>query len=50
MDLSMTAADLSFALCGLIFLLGTLLVWAIRTADRWLVRQRTAEIRKSRSG
>jgi hypothetical protein len=36
MDLSMSAADLSFVLCGLIIALGTLLVWAIRIADRWV--------------
>jgi hypothetical protein len=32
----LTAADLSFILCGLIVALGTLLVWAIRIADRWV--------------
>lgn len=36
MDPSVTAADLSFMLCGLIVALGALLVWAIRMADRWV--------------
>jgi len=35
MDPSMSAADLSFILCGLVVALGMLLVWAIRIADRW---------------
>lgn len=48
MDLSLTAADLSFALCGLIVMLATLLVWAIRTADRWIVLQRPASVRSNR--
>lgn len=33
---TMSAADLSFILCGLTIVLGTLLVWAIRIADRWV--------------
>lgn len=48
MDLSLTAADLSFVLCGLIVTLGTLLVWAIRTADQWIVLQRPASVRRNR--
>lgn len=48
MDLSMNAADLSFVLCGLIVVLGTLLVWAIRAADRWIVLQRPIGVRRSR--
>lgn len=48
MDLSLTAADLAFVLCGLIMTLGTLLVWAIRTADRWIVLQRPASVRRNR--
>ncbi|MEH2508994.1 hypothetical protein V1291_000348 [Nitrobacteraceae bacterium AZCC 1564] len=36
MNPSLTAADLSFILCGLIVVLGTLLVWAIWVADRWI--------------
>ncbi len=48
--LSVTAADLSFVLCGLIFLLGTLLVWAIHTADRWIVHRRLTRIGKDHRG
>lgn len=48
MDLSLTAANLSFVLCGLIVTLGTLLVWAIRIADRWIVLQRPASVRRDR--
>jgi hypothetical protein len=48
MDLSLTAADLAFVLCGLIAMLGMLLVWAIRTADQWIVLQRPAKIRSNR--
>jgi hypothetical protein len=48
MDLSLTAADLAFVLCGLIAMLGMLLVWAIRTADQWIVLQRPAKIRGNR--
>jgi hypothetical protein len=47
MDLTLNAADLAFALCGLIVALGTLLIWAIRTADRWAL-QRPARIRRNR--
>jgi hypothetical protein len=36
MDPSMSAADLSFILCGVILALGMLLVWAIQIADRWV--------------
>ncbi|WP_424631396.1 hypothetical protein [Bradyrhizobium sp. SYSU BS000235] len=36
MDPLMSAADLSFMLCGLIVALGALLVWAIAIADRWV--------------
>ena len=45
MDLSLTAANLSFVLCGLIVTLATLLVWAIRIADRWIVLQLPARVR-----
>lgn len=48
MDLSLTAANLSFVLCGLILTLATLLVWAIRTADRWIVLQRPVSVRRNR--
>lgn len=48
MDLSLNAANLSFVLCGLIATLATLLVWAIRTADRWIALQRPIKIRRSR--
>lgn len=47
MDLTLNAADLAFVLCGLIVALGTLLVWAIRTADRWNAFQRPASVRRS---
>lgn len=36
MDLPVSAAGLSFALCGIIVALGSLLIWAIWTVDRWL--------------
>jgi hypothetical protein len=42
---SMSAANLSFLLCGLVITLGTLLVWAIRIADRWVS---TVKVRKNR--
>ncbi len=48
MDLSLTAADLSFVLCGLIMMLATLLVWAIHTAERWIVLQRPVNVRSNR--
>lgn len=48
MDISMTAADLSFVLCGLIVTLATLLVWAIHSADRWIALQRPIRIRRNR--
>jgi len=48
MDLPMSAANLSFVLCGLIMVLGTLLVWAIRSADQWIVVQRPVRARRSR--
>jgi hypothetical protein len=48
MDLSLTAADLAFVLCGLIAMLGVLLIWAIRTADQWVILQRPANIRSNR--
>ncbi len=48
MDLSLTAANLSFLLCGIIVMLATLLVWAILSADRWVVLQRPARIRSNR--
>lgn len=48
MNLQMNVADLSFVLCALIFALGTLLVWAIRTADRWISLQRPMGVRRSR--
>ncbi|MCC6494386.1 MAG: hypothetical protein IT424_15345 [Pirellulales bacterium] len=38
MDLTISAAGLSFALCGIIAALGSLLIWAIRTMDRWIQR------------
>lgn len=48
MDLPMNAANLAFVLCGLIVTLGTLLVWAIRSADRWIAVQRPIRIRRNR--
>jgi hypothetical protein len=36
MDPSLSAADLSFILCGVILALGALLVRAIQIADRWI--------------
>lgn len=36
MDPSLSAADLSFILCGVILALGALLVWAIQIADKWV--------------
>ncbi len=45
MNQSMSAADLAFVLCGLIVALGTLLVWAIQIADRWVGM---VKIRKNR--
>ena len=43
-----SAADLSFILCGLIILLGSLLVWAIHTVDHWMATQRLVRVRKNR--
>jgi len=48
MNLSLTAADLAFVLCALIVMLGTLLVWAIRSADQWIAVQRPVKIGNSR--
>jgi hypothetical protein len=48
MDLSLNAANLSFVLCGLVVVLGTLLVWAIRAADRWIALHRPLGVRRSR--
>jgi len=48
MDLPMSAANLAFVLCGLIMVLGTLLVWVIRSADRWIAVQRPVRIRRRR--
>jgi hypothetical protein len=42
MDLTVTAAGLSFALCGVIVALGSLLIWAIRAMDRWIAIRRPA--------
>lgn len=48
MDIPLTAADLSFVLCGLIATLGALLVWAIHTADRWIAVRRPVTIERRR--
>lgn len=43
MDLTVTAAGLSFALCGVVVALGSLLIWAIHTMDRSATVQRQAD-------
>jgi hypothetical protein len=48
MDLPLSAANLSFVLCGLILVLGTLLIWAIQSADRWIALKRPVWIRRRR--
>ncbi len=45
MNPSMSAADLSFIFCGLVVTLGTLLVWAMWVADRWVA---TVKVRRNR--
>lgn len=49
MNLSVTSANLSFLLCGLTLLLGSLLIWAFRAADGWLAPQRLDRSRKDGS-
>lgn len=48
MDLAIDTANHSFVLCGLIVVLGTLLVWAIRTVDQWITHRHPIRIRSHR--